>query len=212
MAADHFTAIPSAELHRLANAFVTVGEGRGFLVESRLLGVLVITAGHCLPVLPPPMPASYTEERTYADLIGPVGEAPTLTVECLFVDPVGDLAVLCAPDNQSLGEEWEAYEIFTDDRTKLRIGPLPQDPCAAWLLARDGEWCACSAAVGSFSRTLQIQNVDPKGYAPGTSGSPILTDAGIAIGVVSIGTYLNPVLMNHLPAWLLNDLGEKNDA
>ena len=35
--------------------------------------------------------------------------------------------------------------------------------------------------------------------APGTSGSPIITDDGCAVGIVSCGDDLNPVLANTLP-------------
>ena len=64
----------------------------------------IITAGHCLPKLPPSHAASYTEERTYAKLVGPVGGEPTVWAECVFVNPVDDLAVLAPLDNQELGD------------------------------------------------------------------------------------------------------------
>ena len=38
-------------------AVITVGEGRGFLVKHRH-EVLVITAAHCLPRIPPAPPSS----------------------------------------------------------------------------------------------------------------------------------------------------------
>lgn len=190
----------------LAGAIVRVGSGRGFPVQSPRLDTLVITAGHCLPDLPPAMPAAHNAERTYVNFIGPIGGAATLAAECLFVDPVGDLAVLCGPDNQTYFDESEQYEAFTDRRPKLTIGRIPEDPCQAWLLARDGKWCSCSISVGRWGRTLQISDLQAKSIAPGTSGSPVITAAGVAVGVVSIGEYLNPVLVNHLPGWLLSDL------
>jgi hypothetical protein len=54
-------------------AVLTVGEGRGFLVAMGP-DTVVITAAYCLTYLPPPHPRSYTEERTYGRLLGPVGE------------------------------------------------------------------------------------------------------------------------------------------
>ena len=126
----------ATKLEEIATAIVRVGEGRGFLVESSWLGALVITAGHCLRELPPAMPASYTEDRTYPNLLGAIGDsALSITAECLFVDPVGDLAVLCGPDNQALIEESEAYEEFAEDRTKLTIGRPTIELTEAWLFS-----------------------------------------------------------------------------
>ena len=59
---------------------IRVGEGRGFLVEwPRDLTRVVITAAHCLPWLPDTAhPAAYAEEHTYANLLGPLGDADAL--------------------------------------------------------------------------------------------------------------------------------------
>ena len=89
-----------SQFENLARAIVGVGKpgegGRGFVVELES-GMVVITAAHCLPSLPPPHPFSHTEERTYANFIGPLGTEPTVWAECLFVDPVADIAVLAHP-------------------------------------------------------------------------------------------------------------------
>lgn len=104
-------------------AVIRVGGGRGFIVEHQdFLGHperIVITAAHCLPHLPPPHPASYTEERTYGALLGPLKGKRTVWAECLFVDPITDIAVLGSPDNQEMHEEAAAYEKLTD------VTPLP---------------------------------------------------------------------------------------
>ena len=58
-------------------AIVAVGDGRGFVVqvdEHRY----VITAAHCLPDLPPACAASYEHERTYGNLLGPLGGERTV--------------------------------------------------------------------------------------------------------------------------------------
>src|SRR4051812_32902565 len=88
-----------------ARSVLTVGGGRGFVVETEREDRFIITAGHCLPRLPPSHAASETWERTYAKLVGPVGREPNVWAECVFIDPVDDLAVLASPDNQELGEE-----------------------------------------------------------------------------------------------------------
>jgi hypothetical protein len=49
-------------------AIVTVGGGKGFVVEIDRQR-LIVTAGHCLPQLPPSFPGSYIEERTFVKLV-----------------------------------------------------------------------------------------------------------------------------------------------
>src|SRR4026208_1891700 len=90
-------------------AVITVGDGRGFVVEGSRGKLCVITAAHCLPELPPAHAASRTGERTYANLLGRIGESPAVYAECLFVDPVADIAVLGEPDAQELDKQYEAY-------------------------------------------------------------------------------------------------------
>jgi hypothetical protein len=106
------------------DAVVTVGDGRGFVAEidgDRL----IVTAAHCLPFLPPAHPWSYLDERTYRALVGPLGSKPTITAECLFADPVADVAVLGPPDSQELSEHTDAYEAFVEAVTPLAIGNAP---------------------------------------------------------------------------------------
>jgi hypothetical protein len=83
---------------------VRVGYGRGFKVTSTNLGVLIITAAHCLPRFPQPHPAAYLEERTYPNILGPLGGTLNVWAELLFADPIADIAVLGPPDGQSLSE------------------------------------------------------------------------------------------------------------
>ena len=58
---------------------------------------MLITAPHCLPHMPPPHPWAFLEEKTYQRLLGPLGGERSVWAECLFVDPVGDIAVLTGP-------------------------------------------------------------------------------------------------------------------
>jgi hypothetical protein len=80
--------------------------GEGFVVKRRTRGDrIMITAAHCLPHLPLAHPASFTEERTYQRLLGPLDVKPMVWAECLFADPVADIAVLGVPDEQYLSSE-----------------------------------------------------------------------------------------------------------
>jgi hypothetical protein len=55
-------------IERLKSGVVTVGHGRGFVVEGTGER-LVITAAHCLPSLPPALPSFGLEVRTYGPLL-----------------------------------------------------------------------------------------------------------------------------------------------
>jgi hypothetical protein len=94
-----------------ADGIIRVGDGRGFIVEG--LGLLgdykryVLTAAHCLcdhrynageGTFPPAHPGRYSEEALYAKILGDIGKEPTVGAECLFLDPIADVAILGEPD------------------------------------------------------------------------------------------------------------------
>lgn len=199
----------------LAKAIVNVGDGRGFIVEARRRrrrDRYIITAAHCLPHFPPCHTFSYTEERTYANLLGPLDSLEkTVWAECLFADPIGDIAVLGSPDNQVLENEAEAYEKLVSDIPALRIGDA-MDQSDAWLFSLDDEWSKCVVGCNNFG-PLWIKDAIGR-IRGGMSGSPIVNINGRAIGVVCTsggGTDLeshteggpNPRLTRNLPGWLL---------
>ncbi len=222
---------------RWTRSVVNVGygrsNGRGFVVATKRSERLVITAAHCLPKLPPAHGASYTEERIYAEILGPLGQKRTVWAECVFADPIADLAVLRALDDPDFAEKADGYEHLVDAAVPLPIADLalirppitsratsfgtitiesmtvPGPPSwegRAWLLSLDGRWFRCAVSAGS--RGLNI----PEAAEPiegGMSGSPIVSEEGRAIGVVTlnIGSYGgNPFLAAALPGWLLAEI------
>jgi trypsin-like peptidase len=194
-----------------------VGAGRGFLVEAKHER-LVITAAHCLPELPPPHSMSYTEERTYPNLLGPLGKTePMVWAECLFGDPVADIAILSTPDRQELYDQAAAYDELTELRPSFRIDDAPVSD-RAWLLSLAGEWTPCRVQRAGddqrFALRMPLWIEDAMvGIHGGMSGSPIVTDDGAAIGVLSVSggkesegstqSGPNPRLADCLPGWLL---------
>ena len=62
-------------IERLKSGVITVGDGRGFVVEGAGER-LVITAAHCLPFLPPTRSSLGLEARTYGPLLAPVEKRP----------------------------------------------------------------------------------------------------------------------------------------
>jgi hypothetical protein len=157
----------------------------------------------------------YQEDCTYQNFIGPLdAKSRKIWATCLFADPIADLAVLCSPDNQTLYKQAKAYETFTEAVTPLPVAVVDRE-MRAWLLALDGStWNPCT--VRRTQRALFVDGAVAGIYA-GMSGSPIVNDAGQAVGIVSgsggrpeeveVHTEgANPHLASSLPGWLLDEL------
>jgi hypothetical protein len=108
-------------------AILRVGDGCGFIVQGKL-DRYVITAARCLPHLPwAQAAASSAEGLTYERLLGSLGAEPAVPVECLFVDPIADIAVLGSPDDQAHYGEYAAaaYEALIGPMVPLRVTSPP---------------------------------------------------------------------------------------
>jgi hypothetical protein len=160
-----------------ARAVLKVGDGRGFVIEvpapqgAPHKQRVVVTAAHCLPYMPPAHMASGWNERTYRRLIGPLGGELIATAECLFADPVRDVAVLGPPDTDYMSDfvaacavdlnmfdppvkpdevaaahaylqEAAACEQLIATATTLPIAYPVVEKARAWVLSLDGEWVA----------------------------------------------------------------------
>jgi hypothetical protein len=192
-----------------SNAVLRVGDGCGFVVWGAR-NRLVITAAHCLPHFPPCASASSLEERTYPGLLAEINEQPSVWTECLFVDPISDIAVLGSPDTQALSEQADAYGRLIEARSPVPIAN-PKRNAQAWLLSLEGGWFPCT--VQHNGGALWLFNAK-EGIVAGMSGSPIISDDGAAIGIVCVsggtagtGRHTsggpNPRLAHHLPGWVL---------
>src|SRR5437588_44482 len=133
---------------------VTVGTGRGFIVADEY-HYYVITAAHCLPDgLPPCYSASALEQRIYKNLLGRLGSEPEVCAECLFADPIADIAVLGSPDNQALSAEAEKYQALMSAARVLTVANTPERG-SAWLLSLNCNWFHC--IVSHFGGPLWIE-------------------------------------------------------
>jgi hypothetical protein len=193
-------------VERLKSGVITVGHGRGFIVEGAGER-LVITAAHCLPFLPPALPSFGLEARTYGSLLAPRGEAPRAWAVCRFVDPIADIAVLGSPEAPHADD----YKVLMATATALPIGDRVRRPVNFWaparLLSLDGRWFSCT--IRHFGWPLWITHAAER-VLGGMSGSPIVAEAGTAIGVVCTTTSpreggLNARLSDNLLEWLLRD-------
>jgi hypothetical protein len=211
---------------------LNVGKGRGFIIEhlvrirplpkeQRLqLGELrlrkfrkrrwVITAAHCLPYLPPAHGGAYYAERTYK-LLGTLdGTMKDVWAECQFVDPVADIAIFDTPDTQERYEEALAYDALIDEAPVLRMGPARTG--RGWVLSLENQWIPTRLKVITNHYSASSLLIGPT--KPGMSGSPILNDAGEAVGVVALGQTIRAmgehedlegpqqILTRVLPGWL----------
>jgi Peptidase S7, Flavivirus NS3 serine protease len=183
-----------------------VKHGRG-----RRSGRIVVTAAHCLPTMPPVRSGKLIEDVSYAKILGPLGEEPTVSATCLFADPVSDVALLGPPDKEALPDENDAFEALIDAAIRLPIGDIPEaTKIRAWLLSVEEDWLPCS--VIHHGGNLLIENAS---FTEGMSGSPILNDQEMAIGLVTVGSQkpgtslagrgFNPRLVNSLPVWAVVD-------
>jgi Trypsin-like peptidase domain len=191
---------------RLTSGVITVGHGRGFVVESAGER-LVITAAHCLPSLPPALSAFGPAARTYGPLLARRGEEPRTWAVCRFVDPIADIAVLGSPDNPHADD----YKALMGTAPALSFGNPVRHPVNFWapaqLLSLDGRWFSCT--IRHFGGPLWITHAAERVHE-GMSGSPIVAAAGTAIGVVCATTSPrdggpNAHLSDNLPGWLLRD-------
>jgi hypothetical protein len=191
----------------LTSGVITVGDGRGFVVEGAGER-LVITAAHCLPFLPPAQSFFEYKERTYGPLLARFGDQPCAWAVCRFVDPIADIAVLGPPDNPHADE----YKAVTATATALSIGDALRNPVNFWIPGRllsldTRRWFSCT--VRHFGGPLWITHPAER-VLGGMAGSPIVTEIGTAIGVVCTAAAPweggpNPRLSHHLPGWLLRD-------
>ena len=211
------------------SAVITVGSDRGFVIEHGH-DRYVVTAAHCLPrndegLLPIPAVGAIAplEKRTYRDWLAPLGSKPAVWVECRFVDPVADIAVLCSPDTQVYSDESDAYDdlvnsvepinVVTTDDVPKRIPTLPLSPdwtpdvrISTLLLSLDGSWIPCTMLTLPGG-PLCPEDTTAKVIKSGMSGSPIISEDGTALGVVA-NSHSNPRLACHLPGWILRGSAE----
>jgi hypothetical protein len=194
---------------------LTVGDGRGFVVEHKYER-LIVTAAHCMPKLPPADRAAYEWEFCYPKLLGALGKKPSVMAQCVFVNPVDDVAVLGSPDNQVMCDDAIRYEALLENAIPFSIGQAPAKKGCGYLFSLEGDWFKCQV---ESDRSLWVsESAQP--IRGGMSGSPVISKTGAAIGIVASARVTiekgklkdipadkygnsNPCLARDLPVWLL---------
>ena len=190
---------------RVAAATVTIlgKQGQGVLVNDKL----IITAAHCIS-------HSSDGEMVLGDMFHErirIG-AREFTVAPLAVEPVLDIAILGALDDQEFPKEADAFLCVCKD-----IEPVPvcrsdfalKDEFPVHIYTHKGTWVTGTARNFGEPRLHVAANEQIEG---GTSGGPIINDLGELVGIVSnandvqesltesVGTCPYPSLA--LPVWV----------
>lgn len=191
-----------------ARAIVKVCEGHGFFVQARDGRRYIITAARCLATLFPfASPASSSSRRCLVR-VGPQNGEATISRKCLFLDPIGDVAVLGQPKEFDELASQEAYAAFAEAHQALKISKVPSDYAEAKLLTGQGVWSGCK--IMSYRGPISIHRAHD-GLTEKMAGTPILCE-GNAVGVCvgppegsdgSTSGGPNPRLEHCLPGWLL---------
>jgi hypothetical protein len=139
--------------------------------RSRRETWLVVTVSHCLPSLREPHPLA-DHSRTWPLLV-PLGATdPSVVAECVFCDPVADIAVLGLPDEQAADAAAQQYRELVHAVKPLIVGPVSPMTFNAWMLSLDGEWFASETGYNGEYGLWTTKPTKP--VMPSMSGSPIL--------------------------------------
>jgi len=173
------------------------GNGQCVLIK----GGFILTAAHCVNWNCQTMTTA--ADYFLNQITTPKG---CIVASALAVEPVSDIAVLGCPDYQVFEEESLGFGKICECAPSvklLRKTPTIGASFAVWVLTHFGTWIAGTATYcgGASTFGYRTQTEIPSG----TSGGPIVNDAGELVGVVSQGTNHSSagLLSLALPAWVI---------
>jgi hypothetical protein len=168
--------------------------GQGVLVP----GGFVLTAAHCIEHYGS---GGMALGDSCLETIKP-RKGPPFRLAVHAVEPVSDVAILGAPDNQMFCDDAEAFEAFCSATEPVSVNAddfETEVPVRVHVLSHKGTWAEATVCVYGLSggATAPIQGGD---IESGTSGGPIINDGGRLVGVVSHNCMF-PCPHLALPAW-----------
>jgi S1-C subfamily serine protease len=177
------TGMRNATKRRVERATVRLTRlgGQGVLVP----GQLIVTAAHVIGWsaegdMAPPFANEFREPVETAD-------GRTLLVTPFAVEPVADIAILGTLDDHGAPAQAEAFEAFCESVKPVAVcrDDLPLfTPVPVHILTPRGRWVAGEATQCNVTgQGLVIAARED--IVGGTSGGPVVTDAGRLLGVVS---------------------------
>jgi hypothetical protein len=133
------------------------------------------------------------------------------------VELMSDIAALGQPDNQTVPEDWEAFLDFENGTAPVPLAApaLEVDqPLPVHVLNRNGKWIRATVTLHAPRELFRSGTIVLNAGKPivgGDSGSPIVDDAGLLVGVVSHTNEVDsgpcrgmiPLASLALPRWLI---------
>ena len=159
--------------------FVKEEEGMGVLIN----GNLILTAAHCIDC------NCEGDMAVGRDFIEDIESAngEKLRISPIVVEPVIDIAILGSLDNQVFFEEADRFEMFCENtkpvilsRDEFELGySFP-----VYLLTHKRKWLIGKAMKHQRNSPLILIEFNEK-IESGTSGGPVINEAGELIGILS---------------------------
>jgi hypothetical protein len=148
-----------------------VGRGCGFVVEIHGQW-LMLTAAHCLPVF-----RQYEDRALCNEVIGPLGDKPTIAGESLSIDVINDLAAIGPPPSYHR----TAFERLVLSANPFTIAPAKEGRGSVMRLDQTWEPVWIDRIAGLSLEIRLEREID----LAGMSGVPNVNEDGAAVSLVT---------------------------
>lgn len=184
--------------------------GQGVLVN----GGIVLTAAHCVEY----RGGGTLGSDTLVSMVSAGGK--NMTGQLLAIEELSDLAVIGARDPMKYDCTNDPFDTFVDSAVGVRVcwGEIKTNKIIpVSILTHNKGWIRGETLITHHDGPL-LSVVANEPIDGGTSGGPVVTDAGELVGVVSNGTFTNqspglvPQMCLALPVWVCQKIREGEAA